>query len=184
MTSIAQSNPSIIVPSVNEMWFYSIHTYLLYFLFQVVRYTAQGHYHAHYDSETHTRTDAPCCHQVEDISKIFNFKHPCRLCRYVVRNSVCAHFFLSMGTRILEFAKFCQPGFRSPPFLNPIFFMEGLFLVDNRQYHDFQNITCSFLIGCPHCFHCHALIETTVATGNRLSTNISSLVCNTQQNLH
>ncbi|KAK3741686.1 hypothetical protein QZH41_009237 [Actinostola sp. cb2023] len=50
---------------------------------QVVRYTEHGHYHAHYDSETHTRTDTPCCHLISDISNLFSFKHPCRLCRYI-----------------------------------------------------------------------------------------------------
>lgn len=43
---------------------------------QVVRYQPYGHYHAHYDSETHARKNVACCHQVLQGKR-------CRLCRYV-----------------------------------------------------------------------------------------------------
>ena len=47
---------------------------------QVVYYDQVGHYHAHFDSETHEKTEIPCCHQqVEE--KMLSFEHPCRLCR-------------------------------------------------------------------------------------------------------
>ncbi|XP_032232866.1 transmembrane prolyl 4-hydroxylase [Nematostella vectensis] len=50
---------------------------------QVVRYTKFGHYHAHYDSETHKRTDVPCCHLMQDPKKLFTYQNPCRICRYL-----------------------------------------------------------------------------------------------------
>ena len=47
---------------------------------QVVYYDQAGHYHAHFDSETHEKTEIPCCHQqVEE--KMLSFEHPCRICR-------------------------------------------------------------------------------------------------------
>lgn len=50
---------------------------------QVVYYGANGHYHAHYDSETHKRTDVRCCHLHDDIMETFQKGEGCRLCRYV-----------------------------------------------------------------------------------------------------
>ena len=47
---------------------------------QVVYYDQAGHYHAHFDSETHEKTEVPCCHQQEE-EKMLSFEHPCRLCR-------------------------------------------------------------------------------------------------------
>ena len=47
---------------------------------QVVYYDQVGHYHAHFDSETHEKTEIPCCHQQEE-EKMLSFEHPCRLCR-------------------------------------------------------------------------------------------------------
>ncbi|XP_065065108.1 transmembrane prolyl 4-hydroxylase-like [Rhopilema esculentum] len=32
---------------------------------QVAHYYPKGHYHAHFDSETHLRSDLPCCHQIK-----------------------------------------------------------------------------------------------------------------------
>ena len=49
--------------------------------FQVVRYGVNGHYHAHFDSETHKRTDVRCCHLHEDIVGTFLKGDSCRLCR-------------------------------------------------------------------------------------------------------
>lgn len=48
---------------------------------QVARYTEYGHYHAHHDSETHTRTDVPCCHLTgpETVLKY----GACKLCRFI-----------------------------------------------------------------------------------------------------
>ncbi|XP_046842653.1 transmembrane prolyl 4-hydroxylase-like isoform X2 [Xenia sp. Carnegie-2017] len=43
---------------------------------QVVRYQPFGHYHAHFDSETHTRQNVPCCHQVHPDQR-------CKICRYI-----------------------------------------------------------------------------------------------------
>ncbi|XP_078365043.1 transmembrane prolyl 4-hydroxylase-like [Oculina patagonica] len=49
---------------------------------QVVYYDQNGHYHAHFDSETHEKTEVACCHQqTEEL--MMSFQHPCRLCRYV-----------------------------------------------------------------------------------------------------
>jgi len=50
---------------------------------QVVRYGVNGHYHAHFDSETHKRTDVRCCHLHEDIVGTFLKGDSCRLCRYI-----------------------------------------------------------------------------------------------------
>ena len=47
---------------------------------QVVYYDQVGHYHAHFDSETHEKTEIPCCHQQTE-EKMLSFEHPCRLCR-------------------------------------------------------------------------------------------------------
>ncbi|RMX59580.1 hypothetical protein pdam_00003643, partial [Pocillopora damicornis] len=49
---------------------------------QVVYYDKNGHYHAHYDSETHLRTDVPCCHQQHEVDML-SFENPCRICRYI-----------------------------------------------------------------------------------------------------
>ncbi|XP_065064704.1 uncharacterized protein LOC135690936 [Rhopilema esculentum] len=48
---------------------------------QVVKYTTYGHYHAHHDSETHTRTDVPCCHMT-DTETVLKYG-TCKLCRFV-----------------------------------------------------------------------------------------------------
>lgn len=48
---------------------------------QVVRYDVNGHYHAHHDSETHTRSDKPCCH-LTDTETVLTYG-ACRLCRFV-----------------------------------------------------------------------------------------------------
>ncbi|XP_058967699.2 transmembrane prolyl 4-hydroxylase-like, partial [Pocillopora verrucosa] len=49
---------------------------------QVVYYDKNGHYHAHYDSETHLRSDVPCCHQQNEVDML-SFENPCRICRYI-----------------------------------------------------------------------------------------------------
>lgn len=51
---------------------------------QVLRYTVDGHYHAHYDTETHEHPEIPCCHQkpVIDPSKLGAKR--CKLCRWVI----------------------------------------------------------------------------------------------------
>ncbi|XP_068679514.1 transmembrane prolyl 4-hydroxylase-like isoform X2 [Montipora foliosa] len=50
---------------------------------QVVYYGEYGHYHAHFDSETHERTDTMCCHLLEDVKQAFLKGKGCRLCRYI-----------------------------------------------------------------------------------------------------
>ncbi|XP_074618508.1 transmembrane prolyl 4-hydroxylase-like [Acropora palmata] len=49
---------------------------------QVVYYDKNGHYNAHFDSETHKMSHIPCCHQMEE-KKMLNFEVACRLCRYI-----------------------------------------------------------------------------------------------------
>ncbi|XP_048576924.1 transmembrane prolyl 4-hydroxylase [Nematostella vectensis] len=50
---------------------------------QVVHYNVGGHYHTHYDTETHTQPEVTCCHQtyVSDPGKLHSGK--CKLCRYI-----------------------------------------------------------------------------------------------------
>eukprot|EP00112_Aurelia_sp_Birch-Aquarium-sp1_P022289 Seg624.1 transcript_id=Seg624.1/GoldUCD/mRNA.D3Y31 product="Transmembrane prolyl 4-hydroxylase" protein_id=Seg624.1/GoldUCD/D3Y31 len=48
---------------------------------QVAHYLPRGHYNAHYDSETHLRTDVPCCHQYKNGQS--DGTGQCRICRYI-----------------------------------------------------------------------------------------------------
>lgn len=50
-------------------------------MLQVVHYTPYGHYHAHHDSETHKKSNIPCCHQYN--GDVLESVGECRLCRYV-----------------------------------------------------------------------------------------------------
>ena len=56
---------------------------------QVVRYTPFGHYHAHHDSETHSRTDVPCCHFTDPVT-VMKYGR-CKLCRYIP-NLICFRY--------------------------------------------------------------------------------------------
>ena len=47
---------------------------------QVVKYGQNGHYNSHHDTETHERTDVPCCHHT-DIQTVQQYGK-CRICRY------------------------------------------------------------------------------------------------------
>jgi len=53
-------------------------------MLQVLNYGRDGHYNAHYDSETHLKEHIPCCHQVvaEDDSLPVNEFEKCKLCRF------------------------------------------------------------------------------------------------------
>lgn len=48
---------------------------------QMAHYYPNGHYHAHYDSETHLRSDLPCCHQ--QGNGLTDGTGKCIICRFI-----------------------------------------------------------------------------------------------------
>lgn len=49
-------------------------------IIKVVKYGPFGHYNSHHDTETHERTDVPCCHHTN--INIVQQHGKCRICRY------------------------------------------------------------------------------------------------------